>query len=175
MAISAAISSASICHRLMSIHFVSSRTILILSSSSFLCDKDGFAGDSCGADGGLRFYELNKQLPSPIYSDFTPDGYYDPSAPIGSTSYSALIDGAEDIGADSEGSIIKDIKVTLPTEFGVRLYNQFKTSGGHICHPTGIRKMVSRIIHRQFIRFRTCDKNSQQYDQRLLPFGYADS
>ena len=67
--------------------------------------KDGFAGDSV-VPMGLTVYELNKQLPSPIYSDFTPDGYYDPSAPIGSTSYSALIDGAEDIGADSEGSII---------------------------------------------------------------------
>ncbi len=101
--------------------------------------KDGFAGDSV-VPMGLTGYELNKQLPSPIYSDFTPDGYYDPSAPIGSTSYSALIDGAEDIGADSEGSIIKDIKVTLPTEFGVRLYNQFKTSEATFATPQTFAK-----------------------------------
>ena len=101
--------------------------------------KDGFAGDSV-VPMGLTVYELNKQLPSPIYSDFTPDGYYDPSAPIGSTSYSALIDGAEDIGADSEGSIIKDIKVTLPTEFGVRLYNQFKTSEATFATPQAFAK-----------------------------------
>ena len=101
--------------------------------------KDGFAGDSV-VPMGLTVYELNKQLPSPIYSDFTPDGYYDPSAPIGSTSYSALIDRAEDIGADSEGSIIKDIKVTLPTEFGVRLYNQFKTSEATFATPQAFAK-----------------------------------
>ncbi len=89
--------------------------------------KGGFAGDSV-VPMGLKVFALDKQLPSPIYSDFNPEGYYDPSKPIGSTTYSALIDGAEHIVADGSGSIVKDIMVKLPTELGVRLFNQFKTS-----------------------------------------------
>lgn len=101
--------------------------------------KNGFAGDSV-APMGLTVYELNKQLPSPIYSDFKPEGYYDPSAPIGSTTYSALIDGAESITTDTEGSVIKDITVKLPTELGVRLYNQFKTSEATFATPQAFAK-----------------------------------
>lgn len=96
--------------------------------------KDGFAGDSV-VPMGLQVYELNKQLPSPIFSNFKPDGYYDPSSPIGSTTYSGLIDGAESIGTDGSGSILKDINVKLPTEIGVRLYNQFKTSEATFATP----------------------------------------
>ena len=41
----------------------------------------GFTGDSL-APMRMNVYELTKQLPDPIYSDFSADGYYDASKPI---------------------------------------------------------------------------------------------
>lgn len=89
--------------------------------------KDAFAGDST-VPMGLTVYRLNKQLPSPIYSDFDPTGYYDPSSPVGSVTYSALLDGSPDLAADDNGSLYKSIYVDLPLEMGVDLYNLFLTS-----------------------------------------------
>lgn len=86
----------------------------------------GFIGDSV-VPMGVAAYELNRQLTSPIFSDFNPAGYYNPE-PIGSTVYSALIDGQKEVGTDGSGNIYKEISIDLPKEFGVKLFNKFKTS-----------------------------------------------
>lgn len=85
--------------------------------------KDGFAGDSV-TPMGLAVYPLVKQLPTPLYSSFDPTGYYDPT-PVGTTTYSALLDGYPYVGKDSEGTLFKNIYVNLPRQFGVDLYNKF--------------------------------------------------
>lgn len=54
---------------------------------------------------------------------------------IGSTVYSGLIDGAEGVGADTSGSIYKDITVDLPREFGVRLFERYKSSPETFSNP----------------------------------------
>ncbi|MDE6581106.1 MAG: DUF4270 domain-containing protein [Duncaniella sp.] len=86
---------------------------------------DGFTGDSA-MPMGITVHPLTKQLPSPIYSSFDPEGYYDPSAVWGSTTFSTLIKGAELTGADSNGKIFKNVTVTLPVKLGRDLYTQFK-------------------------------------------------
>lgn len=88
--------------------------------------QNGFAGDSI-VPMGVSVYPLNRQLTSPIYSDFNPTEYYDHSEMISSTTYSGLIDGAEGVASDGT-NIYKDIFIRLPREIGVKLYNQFKTS-----------------------------------------------
>lgn len=95
--------------------------------------KGGFAGDSI-APMGLSVHYLTKQLPTVLDSDFNPDGYYDPS-PVASTSYSALIDGYPNIGTDSEGSIYKNIYVTLPVEFGRNLFERYLDSPSTFATP----------------------------------------
>ncbi|MCM1521296.1 MAG: DUF4270 domain-containing protein [Muribaculaceae bacterium] len=85
--------------------------------------KDGFAGDSV-APMGLSIHRLTKQLPSPIFSDFDPEGYYDPKA-IATASYSALFDGYPYVGTDTEGAVFKNIYVDLPIEFGHELFNKY--------------------------------------------------
>lgn len=50
--------------------------------------EQGFTGDSL-VPMRMNVYQLNKQLPEPIYSDFSPEGYYDPTDLLGSASYSA--------------------------------------------------------------------------------------
>lgn len=47
----------------------------------------GFTGDSL-APMRMNVYELTKQLPDPIYSDFSAEGYYDASKPIATASCS---------------------------------------------------------------------------------------
>ena len=44
--------------------------------------EGGFTGDSI-VPMRLNVYALNKTLPSPIYSDFDPEGYYDPTKVLG--------------------------------------------------------------------------------------------
>ena len=51
--------------------------------------NNGYTGDPV-APMRLSVYRLNKQLPTPIYSDFDPTGYYDSSDLLASESYSPL-------------------------------------------------------------------------------------
>ena len=82
----------------------------------------GYVGDSI-APMGLNIYRLNKQLPSPIYSDFNPEGYYSKGDLIGSAVYSA--------NALAENDSIKklpfrSIYVNLPISLGRELFNKYK-------------------------------------------------
>lgn len=82
----------------------------------------GFIGDSI-APMGLKIYRLNKQLPSPIYSDFNPDGYFSKNELIGSAVYAANTLGLND-------SITKlpyrTIYIDLPLSLGKEFFNKYK-------------------------------------------------
>lgn len=95
--------------------------------------KGGFVGDSI-IPMGVTVHRLTRQLPTVLYSDFDPDGYYDPT-PYATASYSAVIEGSEYSGTDSEGSQYKHIAVDLPRQFGVDLYNLYKTSPETLSSP----------------------------------------
>lgn len=79
-----------------------------------------FTGDSL-VPMGLEVYRLNKALPSPIYSDFNPDGYYDASKPIGSRIYTGHA-----MHNDSLNSLsFRTISVNLPRSYGQELYSSY--------------------------------------------------
>ncbi len=101
--------------------------------------KDAFAGDST-VPMGLTVYMLDKQLPSPIYSNFDPTGYYDPSKPVGSVTYSALLDGSPELAKDDNGNLYKSINVKLPRQLGVDLYNLFLNSPQTLQTPQAFAK-----------------------------------
>lgn len=101
--------------------------------------KDAFAGDST-VPMGLTVYMLDKQLPSPIYSNFDPTGYYDPSKPVGSVTYSALLDGSPELAKDDNGNLYKSINVKLPRQLGVDLYNVFLNSPQTLQTPQAFAK-----------------------------------
>ncbi len=101
--------------------------------------KDAFAGDST-VPMGLTVYMLDKQLPSPIYSNFDPTGYYDPSKPVGSVTYSALLDGSPGLAKDDNGNLYKSINVKLPRQLGVDLYNLFLNSPQTLQTPQAFAK-----------------------------------
>ena len=79
-----------------------------------------FTGDSL-VPMGLEVYRLNKALPSPIYSDFNPDGYYDASKPIGSRIYTGHA-----MHNDSLNNLsFRTISVNLPRSYGQELYSSY--------------------------------------------------
>lgn len=82
-------------------------------------DKDGYVGDSM-APIGINIYPLNKALPYPIYSDESPEPYYDPADKLGSAAFSAA--GYNDSIA---GGDYRYVYVNLPRQTGVDFFNKF--------------------------------------------------
>lgn len=71
---------------------------------------------------GLTVYELTKQLPYEIYSDFDPEGYYNPSEIFGSSIYTG------NAMYDDDLSVLDThvISVPLPLEKGRELFDTFR-------------------------------------------------
>ncbi len=85
-----------------------------------------FTGDSL-APMKLNVYRLNKSLPSPIYSDFDPTGYYDESSLMATTAYSntssKLI--AEYDSQNYSYIYHREVEVPMPLDYARDLYNEF--------------------------------------------------
>lgn len=83
-----------------------------------------FVGDSI-MPMGLEVFRLDRNLKAPIFSDFNPEDYYDPSRPIGSAIYATsnleLSDSLKNLDH-------RDIYVNLPLELGVELYDLYQTN-----------------------------------------------
>lgn len=99
-----------------------------------------FVGDSL-APMGLDVYRLNKTLPSPIYSDFDPEGYYDPT-PLASTIYNVAAQSA-----DTVTSAGVEIKVRMPLELGKELYGAYLRDPAAFSTPTAFADKVFKGIY----------------------------
>ncbi|MCH5245650.1 MAG: DUF4270 family protein [Muribaculaceae bacterium] len=84
-----------------------------------------FVGDSV-VPMGIEVYPLIKQLESPIYSNFDPEGYYDSSNCWGSTIYAATVNNLTN--ANEIDDTYRMINVDLPIEFGRAIFQQYVTS-----------------------------------------------
>lgn len=86
----------------------------------------GYTGDSV-MPMRVNVYELDKQLTTPINSTFNPEGYYNESGLLGSSSYTATIGASPNL---SESTISKSsyrtIVMTLPKELAVKMYKEYK-------------------------------------------------
>lgn len=92
----------------------------------------GYIGDSI-APMGLKVYRLNKQLPSPIYSNFDPKGYYSELDLLGSTTYSANALAASD---SLKKLPFRTITIDLPIDLGREFFNKYKESPEIYSDPT---------------------------------------
>ncbi|MCM1452623.1 MAG: DUF4270 domain-containing protein [Clostridium sp.] len=99
-----------------------------------------FVGDSL-APMGLEVYRLNKLLPSPIYSDFDPTGYYDPT-PLASTIYNVATQSADTI--ISAGT---EIKVRMPDELGKELFSAYLQDPSAFNTPTAFAEKVFKGLY----------------------------
>lgn len=82
--------------------------------------RGAFTGDSL-TPMGTKVYRLNKQLPSPIFSDFDPSGYYSENDLMGETVFASNSLYNDSINKLSYLSLM----VKLPTQFGRDLFNEY--------------------------------------------------
>ncbi len=98
--------------------------------------EGGFTGDSI-VPMRLNVYALNKTLPSPIYSDFDPEGYYDPTKVLGSISYS--VKSAKIIGTASTGTW-RELYVPIPVEYARSMFRLYKSHPEVFADPAEFKK-----------------------------------
>jgi hypothetical protein len=97
----------------------------------FQMNLGAYTGDSV-APLGLEVYRLKKQLPSPIYSNFDPEGYYDKNDLLGSTIYNTTAIGQSD---SIQELSYRTIYVTLPRSLGQELFTQYKNNPAAFSDP----------------------------------------
>ena len=99
-------------------------TLCITTSNS-----SAFTGDSL-APMRMNVYALNKQLPTPIYSDFDPTGYYSPGDLLGSTVYSPKSAELQSSYSSSTYTTYywKEVHVKLPQSFAQSMYDLYKSN-----------------------------------------------
>ncbi|MDE6286814.1 MAG: DUF4270 domain-containing protein, partial [Muribaculaceae bacterium] len=82
-------------------------------------NKDAFSGDSI-APMGVEVFRLNRDLPSPIYSNFDPAEYFDTRDRLGSAIYSASAIGQSDTVA---ASAYRYIQGGMPIALAHEIFN----------------------------------------------------
>ncbi len=92
--------------------------------------KGNFIGDSI-VPMGLEVYPLTRLLPSPIYSNFNPDGYYDPT-PLATSMYNLAFESVDTV----VNANYRQIRVKLPIELGRKLFQEYVDNPGQFSSPT---------------------------------------
>ena len=106
-------------------------------------DRGNFVGDSL-VPMGLEVYRLTRDLPYPIYSDFDPDGYYDPAAPLASAVYTA--------SSINEPDSIKKLPVVykslpLPLSLGRELMKAYETNPQAFADPEVFASQIFKGLY----------------------------
>lgn len=98
--------------------------------------KGEFIGDSI-APLGINVYRLNKQLPSPIYSDFDPTDYFSSNELLSSTIYNISDNSAGKSYSDGH----TEITVKLPVELGRDLFRQYEKNPSSFSTPSAFAEV----------------------------------
>ena len=101
----------------------------------------GYVGDSI-APMGMNIYRLNKNLPTPIYSNFDPSGYYDKKDLLASTVYNVTRHSSDTI---ISGAV--EISVKMPKTLAQELYDSFKANPANFSSPTAFSNNVFKGIY----------------------------
>lgn len=106
-----------------------------------------FTGDSLALM-RLNVYRLNKQLPSPIYSDFDPTGYYDKADLMASAPYSLSASKLiAEYDATTYSSVThREIEVPMPVEYARELFNKYCESPETFHTPSAFAKYFPGIL-----------------------------
>lgn len=88
----------------------------------------GFSGDSI-IPMRVNVYQLNKQLKAPINSSFNPEGYYNKSDLLGTSSYTAVESSSPNLSHSAlTKTAYRSISITLPKQLAVDMFNEFKNN-----------------------------------------------
>lgn len=104
-----------------------------------------YVGDTI-APMGLEIYRLEETLPSPIYSDFDPTGYYNPEKPLTSIIYNMSKRDAKLMG-DTVAEGLLEIKAKLPVELGRELYGAYLQNPANFMSPTAFNDNVFKGLY----------------------------
>lgn len=104
-----------------------------------------YVGDTL-APMGLEVYRLEETLPSPIFSDFDPTGYYNPDKPLASVIYNVSHRDAKLIG-DTVAEGLMEIKAKLPVELGRELYGAYLENPKNFLSPTAFNDNVFKGLY----------------------------
>ncbi len=104
--------------------------------------KGDIVGDSL-IPMGLEVYPLTKQLPTPIYSDFNPDGYYDPSLKLSSKIYKCNVAGENDTIKAYES---RYVYAKMPVEIGRNLFAKYKENPELFSNPDDFTNLFPGIF-----------------------------
>jgi hypothetical protein len=105
----------------------------------------GYTGDSV-VPMRVNVYKLSKQLPSTIYSDFDPSGYYSTSDLLGSASYTATALGLRSTYVDTlNDNGCREFFVKLPHSLLLDFYRKYKSSPETFATPAAFAKYFPGI------------------------------
>lgn len=102
-----------------------------------------FVGDSI-TPMGIEIYRLNRKLPSPIYSDFDPTGYYDPSQKLATAIYNASTLGESD---SLKNANYHTLSVKLPKELAQEFFTAYKTNPSNFASPSAFINNVFKGLY----------------------------
>lgn len=116
--------------------------------------KNAYVGDTL-VPMGLTVYNLTKELPYPIYSNFAPEGYYDPR-PVASVSYTASLRNEPD---SIKKRTSKAVTIPLNVEWARSIFNAYKANPANFSNPTAFVNNVFRglYIRSSYGSGRICD------------------
>lgn len=105
-------------------------------------ESTAFTGDSI-APMGIQAFRLTKDLPTPIFSNFNPEDYYDAAHPLGQTIYSLANRDVD----DPTNSGTRAVQMTLPRELAVDLYQSYLDNPANFASPTLFSKNVFKGLY----------------------------
>ncbi len=97
-----------------------------------------FVGDSL-VPMGIDVYRLTRDLPYPIYSNFDPQGYYDPAQKLGSSTFIASTVNEPD-SIKKYGGTYATVK--LPISFAHEMFNAYKANPSIFSSPSAFAKDI---------------------------------
>ena len=103
-----------------------------------------YVGDSL-VPMGLDVYALNRQLPTPIYSDFDPADYYDPSEKLASHIYTGSLMNAPD---SLKGHGFLFLFIRMPRQLGRDLYKAYRDNPDTYLTPQSFANIFPGIYVR---------------------------
>lgn len=102
---------------------------------------NGYVGDSI-TPMGLNVYRLNRQLPSPIYSDFNPADYYSEDDLLASKIYTVNALGESDSVAKLN---YRQVYIDMPLSLGKELFSKYKEDPASYLVPSSFAQFFPGV------------------------------